>query len=1256
MRNICFLFKKHLLLLIIFLAAMFPIHAAVNDGIFYFSNLDLRDGLSQLSVLDICEDSNGYIWMATRNGLNRFDGDHFVIYRHDNTDKNSISDNHITVLLPDTLRKGLWAGTNNGLNYIDLQTNRITSYLHTDYPEIPSNQIVSLCSDPSGNLWVGTRKGLCLFKPETQTFESILLNGLLFNETINALHIDKQNHFYIGTYNKGLFVCNDKLQIITQITRSTTPALTDNTIFELYEDSYGSIWIGTLDKGLNKWNPKDNTIRQFTTQNSGLSDENIRCFKQMNNDLIIGTFNGLSILNLSTDIITPYNNFDMRQGNLSHFSVYSLYIDKVNTLWVGTFSGGVNFYNPLKNRFTFYHPKTQNNIDSQGIFGVMAFHANHLWIATEGSGLYCFNVKTKQSENFLLDVSPQGPYNRNIIKSILPDGEYIWCGTNNGLIYRFHIPTKRFSLVHRFDYIKNLGIYTLFRDKAENWWIGTTAANGLIKIEKDGDIAEQIPLENNSAALGLPSVRSFLELKESVFLIGTRSNGLYKYDTQHKTIEQYHVNATLPSHRMSSNYVTSIKQSKKGEICIATFGGGIYIYDEYKGLIQHINKDSGLPNNNIYAMEEFENSIWVSHTGGISEVSLTDYQVKTYNCFNGPDIFEFTPQGSCCLPTGEIYFSGSNGFLCFHPKNLLTNEYIPSIVINQISVNNEVLIPGDQTGILKETPEFTEEMTLAYNQGNFSIAYCALNYIYHEQNQYAYRLLGHETNWNRVGTRKEAFYTNIAPGEYTFQVIGSNNDGIWNEHPKSIKIIVLPPWWKTPLAYFLYITSVLAVGITIGYYIYRKRELEHNLEIKQIERQKLEEFHQTKVRLFTNFSHELRTPLTLIISPLEEMLQQIEILPAVKQKLGMVYKNSQRLLLLVNQLMDLQKNQAGKLKLKLSHSDLNVFLEEMYLAFKQIAEREKIDFHYESLPGEFPAYFDYSLLEKVVFNLLSNAFKFTPTGESIQMCMMPLNAQEIKQKYHKLLSEEIHQTQAENFFMIRISDTGKGIPEEVKQHIFTPFYQVESSEQNNTNGTGIGLSLTQSIVRLHHGAIFVEDNTPKGTAFTIIIPNEKSAYSIEEQTSADHEQSAPVTSVDKPDKDILFIPDKKILIVEDNEEIRHYIKNKLEPYYTVLEADNGAVAFDIALQEFPDLIISDIMMPVSDGLELCARIKNDMQTGHIPVILLTARAMVMHLKEGYLSGADDYIVKPFNIEILLIRIYNLLSQREKLAATEMVTV
>lgn len=1252
---------KHTIYLFSFLL-LFPfsgsyIHAEENRA-FNFSTLNLNDGLSQLSVLDICQDSKGYIWFATRNGLNKYDGEHFTIYKHNNHDVNSLSDNHITTLLPDNTHQVIWVGTNNGLNHINQKTNLITRYQLAEYPDLPSNSILSLCQSLTGELWIGTRLGLCYWNPESQTITRITLNDRLKNEPITSLYIDEKGLFYIGTHNKGLLICDSKLNIIQELNKESTPSISDNAISCIYEDSHHHIWIGTDMKGLNKWNPLRRTISVFSQLNSGLTDNYIRCLREQNQQLIIGTFDGLSILNLKNDAITKYNKFEANRNNLSHFSVRSLCVDRAGTLWVGTYSGGVNYYNPLNNRFVFYHPLDNSQQKLYNIFGAMVYTAQSLWIATEGGGLLQFNPVTKEYTNYLLEERPVGMHNKNIIKSLMSEGDNIWCGTNNGGLFRFHIPTKSFSLIHQFNPEKNLGIYTIYRDSKENIWLGTTSRQGLVKISKDGKMTRNFPIGDKNETISFSSIRGFLPLRKNVYLIGTRSFGLYEYDTEKKTVIHYSIEKEDTSKKLGNNYITSILRKKNGEIWIGTFGAGIYQYQEGKGLVRHIGSEEGLTNDEVYALTEYNQNIWASIDNGIVEINTQTGQVHDYDCFAGLETLEFTPQGGICLPNGEVYFSGSNGFLSFTPRSLVKNNMMPPVVLTQLTVNNKAIQPGDNSLLLSTIPDDTETIRLTYYQNNFSIAYCALNYILHEQNEYAYKLTGHDEDWNYVGSRKEAYYTNIAPGKYTFHVIASNNDGAWNKQGKTLEIIILSPWWKTWWAYLIY--ALLFIGITyiIGYYMYSKHKLELNLRMRQMEKLRMEEFHQTKIRLFTNFSHELRTPLTLIISPLDELVRQAEAPQFIKNKLELVLKNARRLLLLVNQLMDLQKNQSGSLTLSLAHTDLNAFLLEIYYTFKQIAESKQITFQYEAPKGIVPVCFDQSLLEKAVFNLLSNAFKFTSPGETVSLRLIPVgNNEMLQQNFGRVISDDPAFTVSDsgNYYIIQVADTGKGIPEAARTHIFDAFYQVNNVQisNDNVNGTGIGLSLTQSIIHLHHGAISVTPNQPQGSTFTIVLPNNEQAISEEENTRSalsDNENANQpfVVPVEESTKNLPFLEGKTVLLVEDNEDIRNYVKEHLERHYRVLEAGNGATAFDIVLKEFPDLVVTDIMMPGVDGLELCSMIKNDLQTGHIPVILLTARTMVMHVKEGFLSGADDYVVKPFNLDVLLVRIYNLLSQREKL--------
>ncbi len=441
---------------LIFLSICFPRAYATESGIFNFSNINLKNGLSQLSVLAIAQDSKGYIWFATRNGLNKYDGEKFTVYKHDNDDPHSLSDNHITCLLPDDANEGLWVGTNNGLNYINLKTNQITKYQTDDYPNMAGNNIAVLQFDQSGNLWVGTRTGLCIWQPRSGEFKKKYSDHVPENEAIMQLYIDAEKRLYIGTHRHGLFICTPEMELIQQLNKSTQPALSDDAISCIFEDSRHQVWIGTETRGLNKWNPKTKDLSIYNQKNSGLTNDYIRCITEQDQKLIIGTFDGLSILDLRNDDISKYNRFDANQNSLSHFSVRSIYIDREKTLWVGTYSGGVNYYNPLNNRFIFYHPVENNNQKLYNIFGTMVYDSTSLWIATEGGGLMQFDPITKEYTNFLIEQTSKGLFNKNIIKSLLLDGDYIWCGTSTGGVYKFHIPSKKFTLVYSFGREKKL--------------------------------------------------------------------------------------------------------------------------------------------------------------------------------------------------------------------------------------------------------------------------------------------------------------------------------------------------------------------------------------------------------------------------------------------------------------------------------------------------------------------------------------------------------------------------------------------------------------------------------------------------------------------------------------------------------------------------------------------------------------------------------------------------------------------------------
>lgn len=1234
---------KRIILLIIGCWITLCLYAG-REKVFYFSALNLKDGLSQMSVLKICQDAKGFMWFATRNGLNKYDGEKFTVYWHNNQDSLSLTDNHITSLLEDS-KGNLWVGTVNGLNRMDLKTGRIYPYHKTSSSlSLASDNVLSLYEDDKKRLWVGTNNGISLYIPEYDAFQHIELNGLLSREGVNVVTQDSRKRFLIGTSSKGLIVCNEDMKYIRSFTKATPEAsLTDNKVSAIYEDSRGQLWVGTNKHGLNRVDIDRSQVVNYTRDNSRLPNNNIRCFCERDGKLLIGTFAGLCLLDIGNYKFTPYKNYNLKEGSLSHFSVYSIYIDRSGTLWVGTYAGGVNYYNAFNNRFVFHDPVLETN-SLFGIFGTMVSTPdNWLWIATEGGGLLGYDVKNKKFRHYLLEKNTEVINHRNIIKSLMLEGDKLWCGTNNGHIYQFDIHSRTFRSYYHFP--EEYGIYVIDRDSLGNLWVGTTGKTGLFCFSPDGKRKSTFHL-SDSTAVSFNSIRSFWELRKGVYLVGTRSDGLIKLDLQKNTSERY--NTGREGHSgLGNDYVSFIMRDTKGRLWIGTFGGGLHQYDEKLGIVQRITTEQGLADDNICSVvESCDHRLWISTSNGISEYDPENGKINNYNSSSEIQVREFTPNGVAKLSDGELYFSGNNGILSFYPGRLVKNTYLPPVVLKELVVNNQAIRPGDNTGILRFSLDDTPVVELQYNQNNLSIGYGALNYVFPEQNSFAYRLVGYDKDWIYAGNRKEAFYTNLNPGTYIFEVKAANNDGLWNQQGKSLQINIRASVWLNPWAYTIYGLIAVLVFAVITYYRHVKRKLEQDLNIKQFEKQKLEEFHQAKIRMFTDFSHELRTPLTLIINPLEEILKRVDLGSGLRESLRLANRNAQRLLLLVNQLLDLRRNQSGNMSLKVSEENLYPFVQEIFYAFKQIAGSKQVDFTFEAAKKHIDAWIDRSLFEKVIFNLLSNAFKYTGEGEKVVLKLGAPGEEEAR----RLAGERAKDLpSAAGYICLEVCDTGRGIPDAEIEHIFDPFYRLQRElDERQVTGTGIGLSLTYSVVSLHHGIIRAEANVPKGTCFRVIVPVDKRLYTPEQLKPAE----VVLPEITEQEKHPVYERSGRkkytLLLVEDNKEIRLYMKNYFTGYYRVLEAGNGVEAFEKVTEEIPDLVVSDIMMPKMDGLELCASIKNDLRTGHIPVILLTARAMVMQVKDGFHAGADDYIVKPFNIDLLHCRIEALLAQREKL--------
>lgn len=1232
---------KHISLLVLFVWTFFFHTYASQD--FYFSNLNLGDGLSQISVLDILQDSKGYMWFATRNGLNRYDGKNFVVYKNNLMDSLGLSNNHIYCLAED-YNQNLWIGTFRGLNVLDMKTNQLKRVLNCPYMEIREMAINCLLVDSHDRLWIGTGQGLYIYDLETRSYSFSNYVKELRTSNITSICETHDGQFWIGTSENGVLVYDAKLRMQRHVSASSTDIrLSGNSVSSIYEDSKGNLWIGSKYTGLCRINLKQGITHVFTQQNSSLGSNNVRKVVGYQDLLLIGTFDGLYVLDMKTDQIVRHSDVSLKRGHLNHFSIYALYVDKSQILWVGTYSGGVNYSSTFNDRFIFHDPASALNT-YLSVYGIMAYGSqDDLYIATEGGGVLLFNYKdTPRYSYYLIEEAAVQKYNQNMVKCLYLEGDTLWCGTARGEIYKFDVKRKVYTLVYHLPQ-ETAAIYSMLRDKRGNMWIADAAERGLVCRWPNGKIQTTFKTANGQD-LPIFSARCLFELAPDVMLFGTRSHGLFRYDLSTKQYVHIYTGGKDSTHLLD-NYVTSILKDKRGRIWISMFGGGIALYEDGKGIIKSYTTEQGLIDNEVAALvEDMEGNLWMSTTSGISRFNPEQESFVNYHLNNGIGIEEFTPHSGILLPNGEIAFGGNNGFITFNPSKIQQNSYVPLLVLNSLMVNNRLIRPQDETGILNVVLDDVDKISLKYDQNNLSVSYSALNYIFSDQNQYATFLHGYDKEWHYIGNRTEAYYTNLSPGTYVFEVKAANNDGVWQEKTRKLIIEIHPPLWRTWYAYSFYVILVLTVLILIMYYVSKKQKLERELYYQQQLQKQQDEFHENKIRMFTNFSHELRTPLTLVISPLQELVAMSGLTSVVRNKLDLVYSNAQRLLLLVNQLLDLRKSQEGKLDLHISKSNLIPFLEEIHLAFSHLAMRKSIHFEFDKEGESFYAWFDKSLIEKVVFNLLSNAIKFTPDNGRIVLSLRKCLYQDIPTALRETLPTDSSSDM--EFAVMCVSDSGCGIPEGELKHIFTPFYQVEEQMPAEV-GTGLGLSLVHTIVKLHHGCITVKSNPSQGSIFTVYIPILSSAYSEQDIERGSSVADEVIVSVGTREK----IPVERkwtILLVEDNADVRQYVKEYLENYFYIVETDNGVDALDLALQKYPDLVLSDIMMPRMDGLELCRRIKEDIQLEHIPVVLMTAKSMVEHIKEGFSVGADDYIVKPFNIEILVSRLQNILLSREKL--------
>lgn len=1215
-----------------------------NQTPFFFSHLGVEDGLSQITVLNIFQDSNGYIWFGTRNGANRYNGYEFKVYQNEVNNPTSLSDNYIRRIGEDK-NKNIWIGTSNGVNCIDYKTQKISRfYPRTINPQTETNAVNNFLRHTDGELYALTYRSLFKCNPDKSFEEMPWLKEVKSN--IHSIIQDDERDIFIGTETTGLYIYSAdwKLKMHFPPDSTTTPnKLPNSMITALLRGPDKNIFIGTNEEGLCVYNKKTQRFTRLNTNNTELNNNSIRNLVTLGKDsILIGTFRGLNILDTKKMSISSIKTDIKAKGALSHYSIHGMLIDKDQTLWIGTYSAGINYHSPFYKRNSFITPTAFAGIVGQG----REDKNGNMWFATEGAGLLSYNPHNGEQKLYPIKPLQEGNYEINIIKSIFIQGDTIYCATHFGSVFLFCIKNKEYKKIHDFKYND---INCLYIDQQQRLWIPTNTSHNTLLADKEKTINM---FTVNGRKRSFRGVCVIEELEPNVFLLGTLYDSIYLYDMNKEIVTDLTVKLQNREKNKRLGNISGILKDLDQHIWIATTKGGLFHLDKELNLIQNYQKENGLSESYINSLSMDKNgNIWAVTSKEIYKLDQSSNKFEHIRFTNLP-IQEYTLFANNCISSdGTLYFPGNQGILAINPQQAIKNPIIPPVYITSLLINNQE--DSDESATEQEIfpQQYNNNITLKASQKNITIRYSALNFIHSQENSYTYMMKGVDYNWNNMTSRREAYYSNLPPGKYVFRVKASNNDNLWNPQEAILHLTINPPFYKTWWAYLIYAIVISFIITTSIRQQYRKQERKREEKYKELEQKKTNELHEERMRMFTNFSHELRTPLTLIINQLKDLLQRVSFSPEVKDSLHSAKKNTDRMLLLVNNLMDIQRYEAGKTILQNSRFNFSTFIQEIYHSFESMASNHKIDFTLENkLPESFFTFYDEREIEKVFFNLLSNAFKFTSTGGKIRLRSCLISRAECLKSTLLPLNETFELVE-ESYLFIEISDSGKGFEQKEAVKLFEPFYRGEDDIHKQVSGTGIGLSLSRSIVLQHQGYIWAESALGKGSTFRILLPDAEKQEIRKEEVFI-----SPLSEISK--KVALLVEETEtqhkpiVLLVDDSVDVLEYLEQQLVPDYVVLKATNGKEALGLVEKNMPHIIISDVMMPGMNGLELCRRVKENQSLNHIPVILLTARSMVSQIEEGLEAGADDYIVKPFYVSLLKARIKNILSVRKNIKETQ----
>ncbi|GAA3605552.1 two-component regulator propeller domain-containing protein [Flavivirga amylovorans] len=1231
-----------------------------------FRFVNIKDGIAKTGVTNIIQDHYGFIWIGTSGtGLYKFDGIDYTVYKHRLRDTTSLSSSRIECSYLDSKNR-LWVGTENGLNLYDRDLDKFKR-ITLDTTNLNREFILSLEEDSSNNLLIGTH-GLGLFKLNLNTFSlEKVLNSTFENDSqlyINSIQHSKQGKTFVGT-NFGLKevdLVNNKL-IHSRLFFKDNKSI-DTNIETLFIDSKNNLWVGfQINKGLFKCtlsNDVNNSIIEVKALK--FSTKKIMDIVELSdNTLIVGTENdGLFHIEDNGEVIKNYVSSKTEENSILHNSIWSLFIDNNKRIWMGYFNSGVAVSDKLYDKFLNIEslPTNDNSLRISSVMGMIEGSSKNIWIATDGGGIDVYNPKTAIMTHInSQDKSMYSGLTSDYIKTLFVDSqENIWAGSWDSGVFILNKGEKKFinyNVENTAGALQSNKIISLSEDSSGTIWIGTFA-EGLHSYNPETKTFKkhnsEVFIKNG---LFTKDIRKVLVDSEDVIWVGT-TNGLFKvYKLSNELF-----NITVLGNKMTeeyknssdANHILSIYEDSNNNIWIGTRGAGICKYDKIKDKFIWYNKFVGFNEENVSSItEDGYGDLWVSGNSGLTKIDLKEGNFTNYTINDGLLSNDFNFGSVLKASNGLLYFGNFKGVDYFNPKQIKINNSPPSLYLTGFKLFNEKVIPRVEKSPLNKVISETDSISLTHKQSVFTIEYSGVNYTRPEKNNYAYYLEGYETTWNYVGQKRSATYTNLDAGDYIFKLKAANNDGVWNENPLELKITVHPPWWRTNWAIFSYLLLFL-YGIYLLNQLTQSRIKEKELiRNERLQQHQNDELHKKKIQFFTNISHEFRTPLTLILNPLKDIISNTELnLPQkIKNKHAIIYKNTDRLYRLINELMDLRKLELRKMNVRAEKLNLIEFSENIVGYFQEEAYRKNILLSVDADMSDITVWADRKMLEKIIFNLLSNAIKATPAGGTITIELLSTDQLDILP-----LIDEVNPVKTVE---IIISDTGPGLEEDQVSKIFERFYQVEGQNKTYFGGTGIGLEVVQNFVKLHKGVINVKSKIDEGTTFKILLASGNTHFNENEiilNEKALHEKKEDFLTIptaeisEQLDESIQVHKTYTILIVEDNVELRDYLKQELSNQYKVLLASNGKAGIKIARESFPDVIITDVIMPEMSGFEFCKIIKTDTSTSHIPLLMLTAKATIENRIEGIENGADAYMVKPFDLKLLKLRLTQLIKSRQ----------